>query len=703
MKISIAAFLAIFSLSLNLAAQDSYHQDLIQTLSEQYQVDTPTFVFFDNEEENLTAQYFYGDASRADTTSESFSFTALSDITVHSAGVNPWDAGLGIRSLNAVATGDVVLLTFWARGLSDQTEVSLFAEDAAFDKQVFLNLKFTSDWSRYFIPFTSTKDFAIDELVAGFHIALFAQQFEFAGFTGLNYGPINMDLLPSTISPGRYGGFEPDAAWRAEADARIDSLRMVDLQISVVDGDGNPIEGATISVEMQQHAFGFGSAFVTSRFAENRDPIPTYVEKITDLDGAGHGFNVGVMENSLKWDGWEEQWIGTPEETVSAIKYLDEQGIEMRGHTLMWPGWDHMPVDMLANQSDLMYMRDRINQRLDSMLNHSVLSGIITEWDVLNEITQVRDLEGAFMADPNFATGREIYSEIIAKVNELQPDFTNYINDYVVLSGGPSAGVIARYQSYLDEIVASGVKFDGIGFQCHISTQPISILQVQEQLDDFYVRYGKRAKVTEFDINPSVPADVQGAYLADFLTMIFSHPSMDAFLMWGFWDGNHWKGNAPLFDLDWNLKPSGQAFIDKVFGEWWTSESTVSDTAGMASVKAFKGTHQITVEVDDAMQEMLISTDSTNTIEITFETTAQRDFQPRDFEVFPNPVVNGSVQISGDRYPSLKNIELLTIDGKLVSTFIPQRLLHLNVPAGVYQLKLISEDRLEVHRLVIQE
>ena len=29
--------------------------------------------------------------------------------------------------------------------------------------------------------------------------------------------------------------------------------------------------------------------------------------------------------------------------------------------------------------------------------------------------------------------------------------------------------------------------------------------------------------------------------------MIFSHPATNGFLMWGFWDGAHWKDNAPYF------------------------------------------------------------------------------------------------------------------------------------------------------------
>jgi len=177
---------------------------------------------------------------------------------------------------------------------------------------------------------------------------------------------------------------------------------------------------------------------------------------------------------------------------------------------------------------------------------------------------------------------------------------------------------------------------------------------------------------------------------------------MDAFLMWGFWDGNHWKQGAPIFDIDWNIKPSGQAFIDKVFGEWWTSDSTTTTSEGLASVSAFKGTHKITAEIDGETREALISTDSSSLVQIVFETTAQKDFQPRDFAVFPNPSSNGQIQIRSDNFQLLKRIELVTMDGKLVSSHIPKNALQLNAPAGVYQLKLISENRLEVHRIMLQ-
>ena len=124
----------------------------------------------------------------------------------------------------------------------------------------------------------------------------------------------------------------------------------------------------------------------------------------------------------------------------------------------------------------------------------------------------------------------------------------------------------------------------------------------------------------------------------DFLTMIFSHPAVEAFIMWGFWDGNHWKGNAPIFREDWSIKPSGEAFIDKVFNEWWTDESITSDVNGNSTISAFKGRHKIIVEKDGQRVEQEIEIKEDVEIEIMLDlSTNTNDIRALEFRIVPNP------------------------------------------------------------------
>ena len=314
-------------------------------------------------------------------------------------------------------------------------------------------------------------------MTLGFHLASQVQHFQLGGFTVYNLGNIELAQAPSTFAEGSYGGFEADAAWRAPAQRRIDSLRRKNLTIHVVNKDGLPIPDVRVSIDMQEHEFGFGSAVVACRMPGNNCYNQTYLDKLLDLDGAGHGFNVAVTENALKWDAWEEQWIGSPDQTRNAIIWLNDNHIETRGHTLIWPGWDHMPDDMQQNSTNLTYLIDRINDRMETMLTDPTLGELITEWDVLNEITLVRDLEMAFSTSSEYQTGRELYGDILQRVTELRPNHRNYINDFVVFSGaGGLSTTVERYHSYIQEIIATdGAKLDGIGFQSHIGMSPISI------------------------------------------------------------------------------------------------------------------------------------------------------------------------------------------------------------------------------------
>jgi hypothetical protein len=65
--------------------------------------------------------------------------------------------------------------------------------------------------------------------------------------------------------------------------------------------------------------------------------------------------------------------------------------------------------------------------------------------------------------------------------------------------------------------------------------------------------------------------------------------------MWGFWDGSHWKKNAPLYRGDWSEKPANKVYRDLVLGKWRTNATGTSDAAGKYAVRAFHGEYSITV------------------------------------------------------------------------------------------------------------
>lgn len=683
-----------FCCSLSLSAQDIYHQELIDFLKNDYDLEGASFVFDNTEDQNISSFFIYGNSTLQTDDINNFTFTKKSLINVNSVGSNGWDSGCGISNKQSISQNDVVLFTFWARKISEESSLSLFIEDnTTFEKEVFAPISFKQDWSQYFIAFESTKNYSINSLNFGFHLASAIQSFEIAGFTALNFEQeYPLTDIPNFYDPSNYGGSEEDAAWRTEAEARINDIRKSSLTVKLIDLNGNPIEGANVEVNMTKHAFGFGSAMVICRFENNDCYDATYLDKIRNLDGNGHGFNVAVTENALKWDGWEEQWIGSPDETISAISTLDEWGIEVRGHTLIWPGWDNLPSDMEQNSSNLNYLRNRMLDRIEYMVTEEVLGDIITEWDVLNEITTNRDIENAFEGSTGYLTGREIYTELFEKIQQHKPNHSNYINDYVTLSnGGFGETTTNTYKQFISEIVDSDVKLDGIGFQAHIGPFPTSILKVKETLDEFDALYDVDMKITEFDMDDNIDPQVQAKYMTDFMTMIFSHPKMQAFIMWGFYDGNHWKANAPMFDINWNLKPSGEAFNELVFNQWWTNEEGTSGSNGEFNTEVFKGEHEIIVKYND--QNITVNTiiNEDDEVEIILDPTAIEESYILPLNFFPNPS-NGEINIISEIEITAASLVVRDARGKIIKVIheLKSKKVMLDLPAGMYFLEIIN-------------
>lgn len=626
-----------------LPAQDAYHTSLQNELTSTYGLPQGQWVLNDNEQANLEDDFWYGDveAQNLDAVDQSFSKKVQFQIGV--SGQDQWDIGYGIRNKTYIAKGSSCLLVVWLRSAGEEGKLSLFVEQVeTYDKEAYLTYELGNDWTRFLIPFNADETYNIGSLTIGLHLAWKAQTIEMGGLAVLNYGPsVPINDLPNQINNDKYGGWEPDAPWRLEAAKRIEEHRKSNLTLKVENSDGIPIPNAQVKVEMLQHEYAFGSAAVSRLFAGNKDHNEVYESKLLDLDGKGHGFNWVVFENSLKWPGWEDNWITTKAEKIKAIEWLRNHDIQIRGHTLVWPGWNNLPDDMELNQDKPDYLRQRIMDHLEDILTHPGIPGNIEEWDVLNEITTNRDLERALFNKPGYETGREIYVDIFEKIAALDPHVGTYINDYVTISQANTEGEQYNLKKqFIGEVIASGVQLDGIGFQAHIGGFPTSILDVYAILEDFYTAFGKTAKITEYDTDEVMGDELAATYLRDFLTMVFSHPSTDGFLMWGFWDGAHWHGNAPLFYRDWTLKPAGETFINMVFREWWTTEDLQTDINGECSLRGFKGNYKISVETSagTVVDTVQLTDDLSLTLtgqELTVGIQENELFS--DIRIFPNP------------------------------------------------------------------
>lgn len=694
-------------------AQDAYHQYLNTTFQTDYTLPpVQQWALPNTETATLAGSVNYtGSTNTLTVSGQPFSQGVSRTVTL---GSNPWDAGHLYPSTGAVGAGDKCLFVIWLRSSTPGARVNIFVENSStYEKEVYATLVLSNTWKLYAAPFESSTAYGAGQMNLGLHLAMQDQTVEIGGAACLNYkNTVDFSQLPILLSNDTYPGAEPDASWRAEAAAGIDQLRKANLAVNVQCLDGQAIEGATVHIAMQQHAFKFGTAVVSNKFNGGSAYNPTYEAKLLDLDGQGHGFNEVVFENDLKWPAWEQGWFSTKAELVSDVQWLHNQGISVRGHNLAWPGWGYSPADINESATPA-YIKNRIRNHINEILQYPGIGQEMIDWDVLNEITGNNDYANHFAGTPGYATGRELYREIFQQADSLAPEAVLYLNDYVAIEQGDSpTNGIALWKSRIDELLNAGAPVEGLGFQGHFSASPTGIPRVKEIYDDFWNTYGLEAKVTEYDIDKLAPPAMQAAYLRDVLTITFAHPSMKGFLMWGFWDGAHWLGNAPIYREDWSLKPSGEAFVDQVFHQWWTDIMLTTNAAGQVSTRAFKGKYLVTVSFPDGSsqsQEIELTEDASLDFTLACTVAANEpEKQGARFTCTPNPAGDYFyVQWQNDSPNGTVLLQCFDMTGRKYAGFSAPankntfRIDCSQWPSGLYQVLAQTEKEMRILRTMV--
>ena len=405
------------------------------------------------------------------------------------------------------------------------------------------------------------------------------------------------------------------------AESRIQTHRTGDLALTVRRADGTPVTDATVSVTMREHAFRFGTGVEARYLVEESSPGDPYRERLAGL------FNTGVVEHRNKWRPWENE--SERELAIRASEWLLERGLDLRGHAAIWQRFDQpvVPEDVVEKvRSDdddrAAYVSRRTGDHVSEILGH--YAGDVASWDVLNEQIHAHHLTDVIDPDASHLRAPEVV-QWFERARQADPEASLYLNDYDVLAG--------EYPDYRDDyaelvrfLQERGAPIDGLGFQAHHdgyeeARSPDGILDTLDRFADL----GVAITVTEYDTVGDGWTDERAAdHLRTFLRTVFSHPAVEGFVMWGFWDGVHWAERAPLFREDWSAKPALDVYRSLVFEEWWTDETGTTDADGRYRTTAFLGKHDVTVETGGRSRSVRASvTDPVSTTELAVEVPAE--------------------------------------------------------------------------------
>lgn len=342
-----------------------------------------------------------------------------------------------------------------------------------------------------------------------------------------------------------------------------------------------------------KHDFWFGTALNRELFREEEERGGkgfSAKDKAMYKQIVLENFNSAVHENALKWQCTEVK-KGEVDYTLTdrVADWCITNELRLRGHTVFYPQDNY--IQKWIKELDDKELHSTLNQRATSVMTH--FKGRITEYDVNNEMLNPKSYFKGRL-------GESIRPEMFKWCRDADPDAILYMNDNGILNFGN----YRNYAKQIQQLIDQGAPIGGIGVQGHFFTpeqvNPKTIGDALDRLSQFNLPI----KVTEFDIStPDEVAKAKG--LATVYTMCFAHPSVEGILMWGFWQGKHWRPTAFLWKNDWTPTLAAETYQRLVFKEWWTRWNGVAGLNGQAELRAFFGEQR--VEVDGKSRSFYLS------------------------------------------------------------------------------------------------
>lgn len=501
-----------------------------------------------------------------------------------------WGVILHADTTGNIDRGDVVLLSFWMRTLKSAADAGKGVALAMLEHNSppyhnVANRKVLSgeEWRHCVISGVASRSLADGEHQVAIHLGFAPQTVDIADFQVINYGQ-HVDLRDLPYMKGSYEGQAREAAWRDAAQARIERYRQGDLVIRVTDADGAPLPAANVSVQMKRHAFDFGCVLNPSTFARQDNNGQKYRNTFEKY------FTKAPTESGFRWQNWirgsEQQQAERRRVLDAALNWLNQRDIEVRGHYLMWA-----PVQARNKPRELI---DKPEKLLAALWEHAEgkakwAGKRVQEWDAINHIV-------AEFGGPRFdelCGGNQVYAEMIKKGRTWAPHAEMWVNEGQILVGDGDR--INAYQDVITDLIEMGAKPDGIGFMGHFQADRlIHPAKVYQRIESF-ARFDCQMQLTEFDVECGPDEELQADYLRDIMTIAFSHPKIEAIVMWGFWEGRHWRRSAALWRKDWSIKPAGEAWLELVKDRWWTDLQGETDSNGAFRTRGFLGRHEVAV------------------------------------------------------------------------------------------------------------
>ena len=380
--------------------------------------------------------------------------------------------------------------------------------------------------------------------------------------------------------------------------------RRAEARLRLLKPDGTPAANLPVRIDQISHQFLFGCgafdavAMMKARSEAEKALLQERMDKWLSL------FNYGTLP--FYWGRYEPVEGQTAfAETMAAAKWLQKNGVRVKGHPLCW---HTVCADWL-----MQYPNDEILRRQLARIRRDVTAyrGVIDMWDVINEVV----IMPVFDKYDNAVTricrelGRTpLVKAVFEAARESNPDAVLLINDF---------NVSPAYEHLLEELLEAEVPVGAIGIQSHQHQGYWG----REKLEDVLARFSRFGLPIHFTENTLISGEIMPAYIedlndwqvdswpstpegeerqareiAEMYAILFAHPQVEAITTWDFNDGCWLKAPSGFVHEDNSEKPSYHALRKLIHGEWETHEELCTDAGGFVSFTGFKGGYMLSTE-----------------------------------------------------------------------------------------------------------
>ncbi|MDF7824060.1 sulfatase-like hydrolase/transferase [Pontiellaceae bacterium B12227] len=435
---------------------------------------------------------------------------------------------------------------------------------------------------------------------------------------------LNIALTQGNIAELNSVVFPSNSTWRTQAYERIDQHRKADLGLRVVDMNGDPVEGAQVSIKLKSNDFKFGGIMSLKDFTDEDNALGISVQEYRDRFMAM--FNSVGLDNGFK----PKQRTGNEPLIPNFLTWAQTNNLPVRGHLLIWPGTpnnNHLPTELpdtptsytilpkveavetaLTNgssQATIDALKADLKAEVDYMIGDWASKWSVYEWDVINETLsnfRVQELLGYEETAGWFR---------IAESNVVDPDCKLLINEFQIISARSFeldddhyTDRRDRYYESIGHVLDNGGRLDRIGFQSRVKFEVPNPQTWYDRLEEFNQQYGLPMVGTEFEVRDSDPPDTnffpydytemeRAEVTESLLTAYFSHPDTIGLHAWTYMKGFDREYSMCYYDGTVKLNGLAWYYLHRI--RYNTDATLSSSLNGETSLRAFKGDYEITV------------------------------------------------------------------------------------------------------------